>query len=138
MERRKMLMQILLYFFQLDIEVSVIVGNWRYRLKKSRSTVIRHLYGKINQNLPKSNLQNQIKRESEQKEKTHNIKGKWTYIRPLIKLTSSSNWNSYMPRSISLSCISSILDFGISVIMENKDNDLRSHGVPLSAIYTGK
>ena len=85
-----------------DFGVSVIVGNWRYRLKKSRSTVIRHLYGKINQNLPKSNLQNQIKRESEQKEKTHNIKGKWTYIRPLIELTSSFNWNSYMPRSIAL------------------------------------
>ena len=53
----------------LDFEISVIVGNRGYRLKKSRSTVIRHLYGKINQNTPKSNLQNQIKRESEQQKR---------------------------------------------------------------------
>ena len=60
----------------LDFEIFVIVGNWEYRLKKSQSTIICHLYGKINQNTPKSNLQNQVKCESEQKNETHNVKRK--------------------------------------------------------------
>ena len=38
--------------------------------------VIHHLYEKINQNTPKLNFQNQIKRESEQQKETHNVKGK--------------------------------------------------------------
>ena len=76
----------------LNFEISVIVGNWEYQLKKSCSTVIRYLYGRVNQN--KSNLQNQIKSEEEQQNNTMTINKHVTHFRPFIEFTSNSNWSS--------------------------------------------
>ena len=74
----------------LDIEVSIIVENWEYQLKKSWSTVIRHLYGRVNQNKMNQicKIKSKVKKNNKIKQKhTRNI----TYLHPFIEFTSSSN-----------------------------------------------
>lgn len=109
-------MQFTLYFFlYLILGFQLSEKAERYRLKKSHSTITNHLYNKVNQNISKNEsiLQNQVNCEGKQnnKMKIHNVKKKGiikhsTHFLHFIKLTSSSNWKSYILSFISLSYLS--------------------------------